>query len=166
MAVEIERRYLLLPLRVEFFLRMFKMDFRKINITQNYIKRDEQLGRVRQFDDKYYITIKKGDGLVREEYEKEITEEIYNNILNSSDETKTISKTRYLLDIDGFTYEIDEFQDALCGLVLLEVEFENEKESLDFKINDTIKKVVVKEVTEDRKFDNSSIAASQSVPYL
>ncbi len=166
MAIEIERRYLLLPLRVELFLRMLKMDFRKINITQNYIKREEQLGRVRQFNDKYYITIKKGDGLVREEYEKEITEEIYNNILNSSDETKTIRKIRYLLDIDGFTYEIDEFQDALCGLVLLEVEFESEKDSLDFKMDETIKQVVVKEVTEDRRFDNSSIAASQKLPYL
>ncbi len=166
MAIEIERRYLLFPLRVEFFLRMLKMDFRKINITQNYIKREEQLGRVRQFDDKYYLTIKKGDGLVREEYEKEITEEIYNNILNSSDETKTIRKIRYLLDIDGFTYEIDEFQDTLCGLVLLEVEFESEKASLDFKMDETIKQVVVKEVTEDRRFDNSSIAASQTLPYL
>jgi len=166
MAIEIERRYLLLPLRVEFFLRMFNISFRKIEITQNYIKRDEQMGRIRKCDDKHYITIKKGEGLIREEYEKEITREIYDNILNSSDETQTIRKIRYLLSIDGFTYEIDEFEDALCGLVLLEVEFKDKRESLDFKIDETIKRVVVKEVTEDRRFDNSSMAASQKLPYL
>ncbi|AEA33349.1 CHAD domain-containing protein [Hippea maritima] len=166
MALEIERRYLLLPLRVEYFLKMFGMNFEKYEIVQSYLLRDGKLGRIRKLNDKYFLTIKKGEGLVREEYEDEITEDIYKNILNSSDDVKTLYKTRYVVNIDSYDYEFDEFEDKLKGLVLLEVEFKNEKEALNFNLNNSLKNVIVKEVTDDRRFDNSNLAISQTLPYL
>ncbi len=166
MALEIERRYLLLPLQVEYFLRMLNMQFTKIDITQNYVLRDGKMGRVRQLNDKYYLTIKKGEGLVREEFEEEITPEIYNNVLASEDKINTLRKKRYIVTIDGFVYEIDEFQGSLKGLVLLEVEFKNKEEASSFTMNKKMQKVMVEEVTEDRMFDNASLAASQRLPYL
>ena len=164
MAVEIERKYLLLPLRIEHFLNMLKINFEKIDIIQSYVTRNEKTGRVRQYNDKYYLTIKKGEGLVREEYEEEITADIYNNILKSSDDTKTIRKTRYLVDINQVVYEFDEFKDNLVGLVFLEVEFESEAKSKEFNMYEKFKKIVVKEVTQDRRYDNVNIAKTQAIP--
>ena len=166
MAIEIEKKYLLLPIRVEHFLRMLDMRFEKVDVTQNYITRDGKTGRVRKYNDKYYLTIKKGEGLVREEYEKEITADIYNNILSSSDNTNTIHKMRYIVELNGFVYEIDEFLDNLEGLVFLEVEFKSREESLRFNMDARFKKIVVKEVTQDKKFYNLSIAAAQTIPWM
>ena len=45
-----------------------------------------------------------------------------------------VSKTRYLEQIEGLTWEIDIFDDANKGLVMAEVELENENQHVALRI--------------------------------
>jgi adenylate cyclase len=166
MSLEIEKKYLLYPIMIEPFLKIFKLPCKKIDIIQNYIERDGQVGRVRKFNDRYFLTIKKGEGLIREEYEKEINKNIYENIILSSNNIKTIYKKRCIVELDGFLYEIDEFRGFLRGLVFLEVEFESEDESKHFNLNKTFQSILIKEVTDDKNFSNENIANLQKMPII
>lgn len=49
-------------------------------------------------------------------------------------EGKRVRKIRCYLEYGGRLLEVDIFQDELAGLVLVDVEFETEKEKLDFKM--------------------------------
>ena len=64
----------------------------------------------------------------------------------------TISKTRYVLNYKGHTWEVDEFHDENAGLIVAEIELNNEDE--EFKIPPWIDK----EVTSDYKYLNSNLA--------
>lgn len=49
---------------------------------------------------------------------------------------KRVKKVRHYLNLDGRTMEIDVFQDALAGLVLVDVEFESVEEKNSFPMPD------------------------------
>lgn len=86
---------------------------------------------------------------------KEITKKVPNNAHDASDQTETtiplsddeyaalaalpgkrVHKNRYYLDRGGRTHEIDVFQGALKGLVLVDVEFASVEEKNDFAMPD------------------------------
>lgn len=124
MAQEIERKFLI---KGDFRAAVFK----SIRITQGYLSTvAERTVRIRIKGEQGYITIKgKGNtsGTSRFEWEKEIPLEEAKELLELCD-TRTIDKTRFLVKSGDHTFEVDEFYGANKGLIVAEVELNDEHE--------------------------------------
>jgi len=147
MGIEIERKFLI--------------DLQKIPqlknghiIRQGYIKTENHTTvRARILDEKAYLTLKgKNSGMVRSEFEYSIPLKDACDIIDQLCEKNVIEKTRYLLNFSGHTWEIDIFEGNNKGLVIAEVELDNEMECLD------IPEWITKEVTGEQKYYNSSLS--------
>lgn len=152
--LEIENKWLILKEDIPYDLN--KAD--KYEIVQTYINFNPEM-RVRNINSgEFYVFSLKRDteelGLTREEYEIIITEEEYNNLLKKQ-EGNTIYKTRYQLDDDnGLTMAFDIFSGDLTGLAYMEIEFENEKDAVDYGTPEWVKK----DVTRDLNYKNGHLA--------
>ncbi|GGI87636.1 CYTH domain-containing protein [Shewanella gelidii] len=148
MAQEIERKYLLKN-------DSFKADVRKEQrIIQGYLcSVPERTVRVRVKGDKGFLTIKgigNESGASRYEWEKEITTAEAQELLKIC-EPGVIDKTRYLVDFQGMTFEVDEFYGDNLGLIVAEVELESETQAF-------VKPAWLgAEVTGDAKYYNSML---------
>ena len=67
-----------------------------------------------------FITIKSVGGLERNEFEENIPLELFDR-LKEKRVSKIISKTRYILNLDGYCFEIDYYKDHLEGLKVVEI---------------------------------------------
>jgi CYTH domain-containing protein len=96
-------------------------------IIQGFLTKGENLVvRVRIKGTKGYLTIKgKTVGITRTEYEYEIPLEDAHELIEGFTD-KRIRKYRYEIDHDGMTWEVDVFQDKLDGLILAEIEVDDE----------------------------------------
>lgn len=116
-------------------------------------------GRVRKTEKentvRYIKTVKQHiTDITRKETEWEITEKEYNEELkNIKDGTFVIEKVRYFIPCQAHILEIDVFP-FWNDRAFLEVELKSEEEN--FVIPDYI--TVIKEVTEDKRYRNSSLA--------
>ena len=123
-------------------------------ITQGYLSSvPERTVRVRVKGEKGYITVKgigNDSGASRFEWEKEIPVEDVRDLLKIC-ESGVIDKTRYLVDCDGHTFEVDEFYGDNEGLVVAEVELSDENEAF------TRPSWLGEEVTGDKKYYNSML---------
>ena len=147
MAQEIEKKFLVAG--------EFKESAKKATrITQGYLSSvPERTVRVRVKGDKGYITVKgigNDSGASRFEWEKEIPVEDVRDLLKIC-EPGVINKTRYLVDCDGHTFEVDEFYGDNEGLVVAEVELGDEDEAF------TRPSWLGEEVTGDKKYYNSML---------
>ena len=147
MAQEIEKKFLVAG--------EFKESAKKATrITQGYLSSvPERTVRVRVKGDKGYITVKgigNDSGASRFEWEKEIPVEDVRDLLKIC-EPGVIDKTRYLVDCDGHTFEVDEFYGDNEGLVVAEVELCDENEAF------TRPSWLGEEVTGDKKYYNSML---------
>ena len=147
MAQEIEKKFLVAG--------EFKESAKKATrITQGYLSSvPERTVRVRVKGDKGYITVKgigNDSGASRFEWEKEIPVEDVRDLLKIC-EPGVIDKTRYLVDCDGHTFEVDEFYGDNEGLVVAEVELGDENEAF------TRPSWLGEEVTGDKKYYNSML---------
>lgn len=87
--------------------------------------------RVREKDDKYYLT-EKGEGfLVRTEIEKEIDEKTALKYFDLS-KNRIVEKRRYFLPYGNYTIELDIYGGKHQGLVVAEVEFDSVEEANSF----------------------------------
>ncbi len=146
MAKEIERKYL-----------MKNMDWQTLAkgtvYRQGYLSTvKERTVRVRTIDDKGYLTIKGITvGATRAEYEYEIPAAEANEMLDSLCERPIIEKKRYVIEKDGLTWEVDEFDGVNKGLIVAEVELTDENQEV-------IKPGWIgEEVTGDPKYFNSNL---------
>ncbi len=106
--------------------------YKKLEITQGYVLFEPDI-RVRKENDRYFYTIKSGNGLVREEVEKEIDETTYFFYMKNI--KGVVKKTRYLIPIDdNLIAEYDVYQDNLLGLRTVEVEFDSIEQAGNFNI--------------------------------
>ena len=147
MAQEIEKKFLVAG--------EFKESAKKATrITQGYLSSvPERTVRVRVKGEKGYITVKgigNDSGASRFEWEKEIPVEDVRDLLKIC-EPGVIDKTRYLVDCDGHTFEVDEFYGDNEGLVVAEVELSDENEAF------TRPSWLGEEVTGDKKYYNSML---------
>lgn len=105
---------------------------KKYRIVQAFLSSDpERVVRVRLKGDKGYLTIKgKTDvsGLSRFEWETEISPQDVENLLKIC-EKGIIDKIRYEVEVEGKTFEVDEFFGDNEGLVIAEVELNSELET-------------------------------------
>ena len=148
MAQEIERKYLVLD-------DSFKREaFSKSHIQQGYICSERgRTVRIRIRDTRAYITIKGpslNGGLSRYEFEQEIPLDDAQQLMQLC-EPGIIDKTRWLVKSDRHTFEVDEFHGDNDGLVMAEVELENEQDT------PKIPHFIGKEVTGNRRYYNSQL---------
>lgn len=148
---EIERKYLIkmpeFPLPVE---------TQATSIEQAYlVNPDGNSERVRARAGRYYHTLKVHiSGMVREEYEREITEAEYKELLKRRDpECTLIQKTRHVFTYRGQVFELDVFP-FWKKQAFLEIELESENAPVE--LPDFIE--VIREVTEDSKYTNHALA--------
>ncbi len=144
MATEIERKFLV----KEGIWRNQK----SAKYRQGYLNSaKERIVRVRTVKDKGYLTIKGITvGASRMEFEYEIPYQEAEVLLGIC-ERPLIEKTRYVVEQDGFVWEIDEFFGENQGLIVAEVELESEDQHF------TSPDWVGEEVTGDPRYFNSNL---------
>jgi adenylate cyclase len=110
--------------------------------------------RVRHADEERMLTVKRGAGEVRDEVELEISA-VQDEVIWPLTRSRRLAKTRRLVELDGeLCAEVDEFDGALEGLVLAEVEFDSEAQSDDFEPPAWMGE----EVTGDRRYAGQALA--------
>jgi len=153
MALEIERKFLVKD-------SSFKAaSFAQKTIHQGYLNSDKnRTVRVRITDNKAYMTVKgksNTSGTTRFEWEKEIEFAEAKALLQLC-EPSIIQKTRFYVKSNHHVFEIDEFFGDNSGLIVAEVELENESDSFEKPL------WLGNEVTGDEKYYNSKLS---KVPY-
>ena len=146
MGVEIERKFLV------------KDDSWKIHADQGlackqgYLLSDpKKTVRVRMMGDQGYLTIKGAtNGISRMEFEYEIDrpDAAYMMMLCDS----VVEKTRYLIEHNGMTWELDVFEGANAGLLMAEIELESENQTFE------LPEWAGEEVTGDPRYYNARLA--------
>ena len=150
---EIERKFLVKKLPANFD------ELKKYNIVQGYLSIGIKDVRVRSIDNRnFYLTEKIGNGLVREEIEKEISIEEYTELIKKT-HGRIIKKQRHFYPLaDGKIAEIDIYENVKDkegeSLRIVEVEFSSKKEAEEFIIPDWFGE----EMTNKKSFKNSYIA--------
>lgn len=148
MGVEIERKFLVDAGLWEKLNKPAGVPFK-----QGYITKDATCTlRVRATDRHGYITIKgKSEGFSRKEYEYTIpvseARELIAHFAKSS-----VEKTRYCIDFAGKTWEVDVFEGDNAGLLMAEIELDDEQETFD------LPPWVTAEVTDDKRYYNSYLS--------
>jgi len=148
MPQEIERKFL-----VKEGYKQFA--FTNTRINQGYLSSaPERIVRVRINGEKGFITIKgisNATGVSRFEWEKEIPLNEARELLALC-EPAIIDKTRYLVQVGEFTFEVDEFYGDNAGLVIAEIELSSEEELFDKP------KWLGQEVTGEKRYFNSKLS--------
>lgn len=147
MGQEIERKFLVAG--------DFKPFAKKaVRIVQGYLSSvAERTVRIRVKGGEGFITIKgigSESGASRFEWEKEIPVSDALELMKLC-EPGVIDKTRYLVDVGGHTYEVDEFYGDNEGLTVAEIELSSEEEEF------VKPEWLGEEVTGDVKYYNSML---------
>ncbi len=152
MGIEIERKFLIDTDKLPPLTNSY-------TIKQGYIQTvDHTTVRVRIRDQDAFLTIKgKSVGASRLEFEYPIPLQDANDMLDALCQSSVIEKTRYLVEYEGHTWEVDIFKGSNKGLVVAEVELDSEEEVF------TLPNWVTKEVTDDIRYFNSNLVDN---PYL
>lgn len=127
---------------------------------QGYISSgpDQVTVRVRRIGGQGFLTLKgKSRGISRPELEYEIPVDEAEYMLKNFCADRVVTKTRYVLDVDGLKWEIDEFSGRNQGLILAEIELESEGQP--FERPDWLGE----EVSQDSRYFNAALAVK---PYV
>lgn len=121
MAIEIEKKFLVKDQR-------FKEGARSMLFQQGYLCPGTGITvRVRIGGERAFLTIKGGHkGISRSEFEYEIPVTDAKEMIKTMCAGRIIEKTRYFLEYEGNTWEIDEFYGNNEGLVMAEIELHSE----------------------------------------
>lgn len=128
---------------------------KKHSIVQAYIAIDGETSvRVRIYDDKQArLTVKVGvSDLTRHEFEYPVPLADARDMVEASC-GRMIIKTRHIIPIEGFVWEVDVFGGALSGLVIAEVEMVSESD------DPALPSWLGREVTRDPAYSNAMMAA-------
>ena len=137
--------------------------YSKFHFTQVYIAiEDETEVRIRERhmyepDDRtnYIITIKIGNGLVRNELEFKVTKYLYDKILSNLP-NRIISKDMWTVSDDNLdsTIELHIYDNKLKGHIIAEKEFKSVEEANNY----VPPEYCIKEVTNDDRYKNKSLS--------
>ena len=109
--------------------------------------------RLRHKADRFFQTIKQGEGLRRAEVEIELSRPQF-EMLWPLTEGRRVEKVRYAIAYEGRTLELDVYQGALAGLMTAEVEFPSLEASATFEPPAWLGV----EITEDARYKNKNLA--------
>ncbi|MFG0253765.1 MAG: CYTH domain-containing protein [Rhodopirellula sp. JB053] len=148
MGIEIERKFLVKD-----------QGYRSEDSTllrQGYLSTvKERTVRVRIAGEKAFLTIKgTTEGATRSEYEYEIPTKDAEEMLDKLCPPPLIEKRRYRTQHDGMVWEVDEFFGANEGLVLAEIELDEEGQQF------ATPSWLGEEVTEDRRYYNANLISN------
>jgi len=117
----------------------------------------------------FYYTEKSGSGMVRKEIENRISENLFKKYLSNNVDGNIIEKRRYIYQFLP-TYKIDEkttsisqvpliaeidiYEGALNGLMVVEVEFSNVEDAKNFVPPEWFGK----DITEDKRYKNKQLS--------
>ena len=162
--LEIERKYLIAYPDIGALMAM--PGYRVRHISQTYLKASGDCpgGRIRRVEEngcvRYVYTYKQRvSDRVRHEYERELSESEYRELLRLKlPGTVTIEKDRHLFAYEGLVYELDvyEFWDDRATL-----EAEVADENTPIPIPPCV--TLIREVTDDRRYHNSRLCRSLGV---
>ncbi|WP_170331290.1 CYTH domain-containing protein [Ruegeria arenilitoris] len=149
MSTEIERKFLVADLPD-------LSGTEKALVRQGYLTApdDSTELRLRQKNDKYFLTLKGGGALVRVEREAEISAEQFDTFWPETD-GRRVEKERFTGQLpDGRVFELDVFQGDLAPLRLVEVEFQTEAEAEAYIPPEWFGA----DVTADKRYKNKTMA--------
>ena len=149
MSTEIERKFLVAELPD-------LSDAEKAVVRQGYLTApdDSTELRLRQKNDKFFLTLKGSGAMVRVEREAEITSEQFETFWPETD-GRRVEKERYTGQLpDGRVFELDLFSGDLAPLRLVEVEFQSEVEAQAY----TPPAWFGADVTADKRYKNKTMA--------
>jgi len=112
----------------------------------------------------FFRTTKIGKGLERKQYQRDITESEYNKLLRDR-EGYIIQKRRIKLEekIGEGKIVIDVFEGVLEGLFIIEADFKTQKDADAFKLPKFLSEKA-KDITEDSRYSNRTLAATNDWP--
>ena len=162
--LEIERKFLIKYPDLDAVRAM--PGYRVIHISQTYLDASDDFagGRVRRIVDgdsvRYIYTFKKRiSEISRREYERELGEDEYRELLRySRADCITIEKDRHIFTYEGLTYELDVYT-FWDDRATLEAEVDRE----DRKIPIPPCVTLIREVTLDRRYNNSRLAKNRGI---
>lgn len=155
---EIERKFRVDPDALPFRPADYPSRF----MEQGYLAVEESQARevrVRNREGEFTLTVKTGAGPVRGEGEVEVSEEQF-RILWPFTEGRRIEKTRYEIDLEALTAELDVYGGLHEGLAVVEVEFPDEGSARDFDPPDWFGG----EVTGNEAYKNQRLAVTGRKP--
>jgi adenylate cyclase len=125
-------------------------------ISQGYlVSLDDGLQvRLRKTGERYSLTFKRGSGHVREEREVELGAAQFDALWPAT-QGKRLVKTRYKIPFGERVVEIDIYHDRHEGLVVAEVEFDEEEAAKNFQPPDWLGD----DVTGDPRYSNQLLAS-------
>lgn len=146
MSVEIERKFLV-------YEDLIPEADEEITMVQAYLQAEpERTVRVRIAGDQAFLTIKGiMHGISRSEFEYEIPLQDAEELIKLA-VWEPIKKVRHLIFQHGKKWEVDFFEGENQGLILAEVELQNEDETVD------LPSWIKREVTGDFHYHNSFLA--------
>jgi adenylate cyclase len=154
MADEIERKFVLPAVPRE------RLTGEGRRIDQGYVALDEGAEvRIRRRGEEHTLTIKSSPARTRVEVEMAIDAERF-EALWALTAGRRVVKTRHLIEHGGLTVELDEYHDALAGLVTAEVEFASEADADAFEAPEWLGT----EVTGDARYANQALAVGGRPP--
>lgn len=155
MSSEIERKFVLdgLPSRLA--------DRKGVAISQGYLTNGEGPEiRLRRAGEATLLTVKTGDGKIREEVEVALTPELFKTLWPLT-AGRRIAKTRLREPLgEDLIAEVDVYGEGLSGLVVAEVEFDSEQRSREFEPPSWLGR----EVTENPRYANRELAMNGTAP--
>lgn len=123
-------------------------------IAQGYLASDDEVGvRVRRAGDRHVATVKGRGTRSRTEIEWDLTSEQFDALWPLT-RCHRIEKVRHEVPLGALTAEVDVFGGPLQGLVLVEVEFDDEEAMEAF----TAPEWFGHEVSDDPRYTNSALA--------
>ena len=147
---EIERKFLVRQLPDDL------TSYPSNEISQGYlVSLDDGLQvRLRKSGERCTLTFKRGTGNVREEREVELTASQFDALWPAT-EGKRLVKTRYEIPFGQHTVEIDVYHERHEGLIVAEVEFDEEEAAKNFRPPDWLGD----DVTGDPRYSNQLLAS-------
>ncbi|MEA3210346.1 MAG: hypothetical protein QOE70_3403 [Chthoniobacter sp.] len=149
--MEIERKFLIR--QVPPILRVCP----RVEIEQGYVAVEGNGGtqvRLRRADNQFSLTIKKGQGSVRDEISLPIGRAHFERLWALT-EGRRLVKTRFRIPFDDLIIEVDVYRQPAEGLMVAEVEFPDLHRCQSF----TPPPWFAEEVTGDHRFGNVQLAA-------
>jgi adenylate cyclase len=123
----------------------------RVEMKQAYLfKEQKQSLRIRLAANRAFLTIKLGQGLTRSEFEYEIPYEEAQALIEEA-KLPCLHKTRHYVQAGADEWEVDVFHGALEGLVIAEMELEEETQAL------ALPNWIGPEVTDDPAYLNANL---------